>query len=183
MKRLIIITLLFLTGAGLNAQLTHADLQATGLTCAMCSNAINKALMKVGFVESVKANIKHSTFDITFKKDVPVDLDAIKGAVEGAGFSVGKLKVTGNFSDVAITKDAHVKFGNEQFHFVDVAPQTLNGEKTILIVDKNFLSAKDFKKYSASTKLSCMQSGKAGSTCAQDGMAANTRIYHATINN
>ena len=49
------------------AQFSKANLQATGLTCAMCSNAINKALQKLPFVESVKADIKNSSFSIAFR--------------------------------------------------------------------------------------------------------------------
>jgi copper chaperone CopZ len=74
----------------LQAQFTKANLQATGLTCAMCSNAINKALQHLPFVESVKADIKNSSFSIVFRQQASVDLDAIKNAVEEAGFlSVG----------------------------------------------------------------------------------------------
>ncbi len=87
-----------------NAQFTKATLQATGLTCAMCSNAINKALQKVSFVESVKSDIKNSAFDIVFKQSTEVNIDALKDAVEDAGFSVGSLKLTGNFSEVKLKK-------------------------------------------------------------------------------
>ena len=81
-----------------NAQFSKAELQATGLTCAMCSNAINKALQAVPFVQSVRSDIKNSSFKITFKENQAVDIDALKQAVEDAGFSVGGLKLTGNFS-------------------------------------------------------------------------------------
>ena len=49
-------------------QFTKANLQASGLTCALCSNAINKALQKLSFVASVKPDIKNSSFDIVFKE-------------------------------------------------------------------------------------------------------------------
>ena len=78
------------------AQFTKASLQATGLTCAMCSNAINKALLRVPFVESVKSDIKNSAFSIVFKTGQEVEIDALRKAVEDAGFSVGNLKMTGN---------------------------------------------------------------------------------------
>ena len=156
----------------LNAQFSKATLQATGLTCAMCSNAVNKALQKVSFVESVKSDIKNSSFDIVFKQNAEINIDALKDAVEDAGFSVGSLKLTGNFTEVAIENDKHVKIGNETFHFLNVSGQVLNGEKTITILDKNFVTEKVFKKYSSATKLSCMQTGKT---------ASGERIYHVTI--
>jgi copper chaperone CopZ len=181
MKKGFFIFMVTILSLGMQAQFSKADLQATGLTCAMCSNAINKALQKVPFVESVKADIRNSSFDIVFKKNAEVNIDALKDAVEDAGFSVGNLKLTGNFSEVKIASDEHVKIGNENFHFLNVKSQVLNGEQAITVVDKNFVSEKQFRKYSAATKMSCMQTGKAASCCVKDGIPAAARIYHVTI--
>ncbi len=181
MKKLLMTGLaLFIAGAS-DAQFTSANLQATGLTCSMCSNAVNKALQKVPFVESVKADIKNSSFGIVFKKNAGVEIDALKDAVEDAGFSVGSLKLTGNFNELKIAADQHVNIGNDHFHFLDVKSRTLNGEQTIVVVDKNFVTEKQFKKFSTATKMSCLQSGKAASCCVKDGIPAGTRIYHVTI--
>ena len=160
------------------AQFSTATLQATGLTCAMCSNAINKALEKVPFVRSVKADIKNSAFFMEFKAGETVRIDALKEAVEDAGFSVGSLKLTGNFDGIKVEKDRHVKIGNENFHFLQASHTTLNGEQSITVVDKHFLSDKLFKKYSHATRMSCVQTGTAGTCCEKDGIAANERVYH-----
>ena len=181
MKKLLLILAIAFIAFSSHAQFTSANLQATGLTCAMCSNAINKALQKVPFIESVKPDIKNSSFGIVFKKDAEVDIDALKDAVEDAGFSVGSLKLTGNFNEVKIAADQHVKIGNENFHFLNVKSQTLNGEQTIAVVDKNFVTEKQFKKYSAATKMSCIRTGKAASCCVKDGIPAAARVYHVTI--
>ena len=69
-------------------QFTSANLQATGLTCALCSNAINKSLLELPFVDTVKSEIKTSSFSISFKDNSQVSIDAIRKAVEDAGFSV-----------------------------------------------------------------------------------------------
>ena len=164
-----------------NAQFTRADLQATGLTCAMCNNSINKALKQVPFVESVKSNVRDATFAIVFKPGAGVDIDALKSAVENAGFSVGGLKLTGNFSGMKISNEQHVQIGDKTFCFLNVNEQTLNGEETIKVVDKNFVTLREFKKISASTKMSCLQTGKSGACCGMDGLPNNTRIYHVTI--
>ena len=165
----------------LPAQFTRASLQATGLTCAMCSNAINKALLQVPFIESVKSDIKNSAFNIVFKQGQDVEIDALKKAVEDAGFSVGNLKMTGNFQELKIENDKHIEIGKEVFHFLNVNEQVLNGEQTIMVVDRNFLSAKQFKKFSSASKMSCVQTGKAASCCIKDGIAADARVYHVTI--
>jgi copper chaperone CopZ len=180
MKHFIVIALLFagLTG---RAQFSSANLQAAGLTCAMCTKAINKSLEKLAFIESVNADIKSSSFDITFKKNASVDIDALQKAVDDAGFSVAKLKLTGNFDNVKVEKDAHVNIDGRTFHFLNVSNQTLNGQKTIVIADKDFVSAKEFKKVSASTKMPCVQTGKTAACCTKDGVPQNTRVYHVTI--
>ena len=61
-----------------NAQVTSVSLQASGLTCSMCSNSINKALKTLDFVLRVDADIKTYTFEIVFKPNANVDFDMIK---------------------------------------------------------------------------------------------------------
>ncbi|HEY6502523.1 MAG TPA: heavy metal-associated domain-containing protein [Chitinophagaceae bacterium] len=179
MKKIVLFFAITLAAMQLNAQFTRATLQATGLTCAMCSNAINKALQAEPFIQSVRSDIKNSSFDIVFKENADANIDAIRKAVEDAGFAIGSLKITGTFNEVKIGNDKHVKIGDKNFHFINVSDQVLNGEKTITIVDKDFVTAKQFKKFSASTKLKCIETGKAGACC--EGVEAGTRMYHVTI--
>ncbi len=181
MRKVVLIMLLLFSGLQGFTQFSKATLQATGLTCAMCSNAINKALLQVPFVESVRSDIKHSSFSIVFRKDAVINIDALKNAVEDAGFSVGSLKLTGNLEQVKVANDQHVQIGTLHFHFLAISEQSLNGETTITVVDKDFVSPKLFKKYCAATKMTCIQTGKAGNCCSSEGIAPDTRIYHVTI--
>src|SRR6476620_5691832 len=64
------------------AQITKVYLQASGLTCSMCSNAINKSLKTLDFVEKVDADVKSYTFEIYFKQNAQIDFDNIKTQVE-----------------------------------------------------------------------------------------------------
>ncbi len=164
-----------------DAQFTKADLQATGLTCAMCSNAIYKALVALPFIEKVKPDIKNSAFHIEFKKEPTFEIDAIKRAVEDAGFSIGSFKITGNYDGLKVANDQHVSIGNDVFHFLDISEQSLSGEKTITVVDKDYLTTKQFKKFSSATDMACIKTGKAADCCMKAGVASGTRIYHATI--
>lgn len=181
MKKIFIIALASLLVVGVQAQFTKAELQASGLTCSMCNNAIYKALKAVHFVASVESNIKNASFAMVFKDNAEVDIDALKKAVEDAGFSVASLTVTGKFDNVSIADDKHVEIGGRHFHFLKVSDQVLNGEKTITVIDKDFLTAKNFKKYASATKKACIQTGKTASCCEKDGVSPNTRIYHVTI--
>ena len=63
-------------------QIATVNLQASGLTCSMCSNSINKALKSLDYVDDVKANIKNSTFEISFKPNAKIDFDQLKKKVE-----------------------------------------------------------------------------------------------------
>src|SRR5436305_14629046 len=71
MKIIIFISLLFCVMRG-SAQVKKVSIQASGLTCSMCSKAIYKALRSVDFVEKVDADIKNSTFEISFKPNTDV---------------------------------------------------------------------------------------------------------------
>ena len=117
MKKISIILWIMTLASASYGQFATARLQATGLTCAMCSNAINKALQARSFVQSVHADIKNSSFDIEFKSGADVDIDEIRKAVEDAGFAVGRLQLTGNFDNVKVGPDTHVKIGEKYFHF------------------------------------------------------------------
>lgn len=163
------------------AQFTRASLQASGLTCSMCNNAIYKALKALPFVASVESNIKKASFDIVFKEKATADIDALKKAVEDAGFSVAAFTLTGNFDNVSVADDKHVAIGDNHFHFLKVSEQVLNGQQTLTVVDKGFLTAKNFKKYATATKMDCIQTGKAGSCCKKEGLSEGTRIFHVTI--
>ncbi len=181
MKKIIsaAVVLFFVTAS--YSQFTKATLKASGLTCAMCSKAVNVALEKIPFVKEVKVNIKTQEYALVFAEGNHVDFDALSKAVEDAGFSVASLKVTGNFLEVKAEKDKHASISGINFHFLNGSSEVLNGEKTFTIVDKNFLSAKDFKKYTLSSKHPCVQNGKSGDCCAKDGIKENERIYHVII--
>ena len=182
MKAIKILFVLLLSATFANAQFKSARLQAAGLTCAMCTKAINESLKQLSFINDIDVDIKNSEFILSFKPGSDIDPDVLKKAVEDAGFSVAKLRLTGNFNNVKIEKDKHVSIEGRTFHFLNGTAQTLNGEKTITVVDKNFVSAKDFKKFAAATSMECVQSGKAvASCCAKENITTNTRIYHVII--
>ena len=164
-----------------NAKFKEATLVASGLTCAMCSNAIYKSLQKLPFAGKISSNIKESSFTIAFKENMTADFDAIKKAVEDAGFSVANLKVKASFDASKISNDTHLNMEGKTLHFLNVKSQTLNGDHTFKVVDKKFTSDKDYKKYAASTKMECVKTGTMASCCKKDGDKVANRIYHVTI--
>lgn len=129
------------------AQIKSAELTASGLTCSMCSKAIYKSLAKIPTIQDIKVDIKKSSYLITFKEGMPVSLDVIKKAVEDAGFSVASLKVTANFEKVEIHQDAQLSLQGNVYRFINISKQTIQGLKTFEVVDKNYLPAKEYRKY------------------------------------
>ena len=178
-KLLIIIAVLF--AASTQAQVSKVSLQASGLTCSMCSNAINKSLKSLSYVEKVMANIQTSTFDISFKPGAKVNFDELKKKVEDAGFFVANLSARVQFNNLQVQKDEHVNYEGMTMHFLNANGQVLNGEQTIQVVDKGYVAAKAFKKNQLGTKMDCYKTGVAGSCCTKEGLPAGSRIFHVTI--
>jgi len=180
MKRLFLIAILFSINFCANAQINKVSIQASGLTCSMCSNAINKALKSINYVDHVIANIKNSTFEIYFKSNAKVDFDQLKKKVEEAGFFVAKMDVSVMLNDVEVANDTHIEIENTMFHFMNVSNQKLTGEKTIQIIDKGYLTDKMYKKNNKYTNMDCYKTGYMGSCC-KKSKPSGTRIYHVTI--
>src|SRR3954462_15946359 len=104
MKNFLIIILVLISFTA-TAQVKSVSIQASGLTCSMCSNAINKALKTLDFVEKVDADIKTYIFEVTFKENSIVDFDKIKMKVEKACFSVSGFVATINFNHLQVKND------------------------------------------------------------------------------
>lgn len=172
MKKIFVVIITAFALQAAQAQVSKATLTASGLTCSMCSKAIYTALLKVNTIESIKANIKESSYNIVFKKDAAVSFDEIRNAVEEAGFSVANLKATVAFDNAAVKNDAHITVAGLNLHFLNVPEETLNGEKVLTIIDKDFVPEKEYKKYSQYTTMKCFTTGMDD---------AGQRIYHVTI--
>ena len=177
----IFISLLLYT-AVTDGQVKKVSIQASGLTCSMCSRAIYKALQSVDFVETVDANIKNSTFEVTFKPNVDVDFDKLKNKVEEAGFFVVGFWATIHFDNLKIKNDAPVETIGKNLMFLHVADQELNGDKTLKFLDKGYVSMREYKKNSTlTTKEECYKTGIADVSYIESGIAKGSRIYHVTI--
>jgi copper chaperone CopZ len=180
MKKTFIVAFTFLSVV-VNAQIKKITLQASGLTCSMCSNAINKSLKTLDFVDGVEANIKNSSFTLNIKLNTEASFDAIKNKVEDAGFFVATLFAIVSFNNATVENDAHVKVGKDVYHFLNIKNQELQGDYKITLLDKGFVTAKVFKKNIKLTSMNCYTTGKASSCCAKDGVVEGQRIYHVTI--
>ncbi|MFM8806002.1 MAG: heavy-metal-associated domain-containing protein [Sphingomonadales bacterium] len=131
------------------AQFSEAKLQATGLTCALCSKAIHQALEKLPFVQKVSAQIKESSFNIVAKPGASIAPDQIRDAVEEAGFFIGALYLTRAATSEAVEVNKPIKDGERYYAVLEAAQR---GEaKTYQILNEHFLTEKAYAKISASS--------------------------------
>jgi len=148
------------------AQFTTAELQVSGLTCALCSKATEKSLKTLPFIGDIKPDLVHNVFVITFKNGQPVSFDLISKKVQDAGFFVNSLKATFNFSKVDI-KDNRFIYGTDNFEIINGAGKPLSGALALTLIDKGFGSKALTKKYLAQAP-----TGATG---------AHGRVYHVVL--
>ena len=146
MKSFIILIVAGLFTTSANAQISKAELVATGLTCSMCSNAINKQFKAMPEVESVTTDLNKNTFTINLKKGNTLSPKAFKDKVEKAGFFIGSLVVTIPLDNVKAGDNVSYSAKKAAYVFVDTKPQTITGEVKLKVLDKGFVTQKEYKK-------------------------------------
>lgn len=147
MKKILTAIAIILVTASANAQITKAELTATGLTCSMCSKATYKQLTSIPEVEKVETDLNRTAFIIHFKSGSTVNVGSLKQKVEDAGFSVGELIVYFNLSGQKAENNSTFTADNITYTFIDTKPGLLNGETKIKVLDKGFVTEKEYKKY------------------------------------
>jgi len=124
-----------------NAQISKAEIRATGLTCSMCSNAINKQLKSLPEVVNVETDLNTNTFTITLKEGNELSPKVFKEKVEKAGFFIGSLVITAKAE--TISKSPYILV-NDKKGVTEVVQ--------FQVVDKGYVTEKEFKKLSKSYK-------------------------------
>ncbi len=124
-----------------NAQISKAEIRATGLTCSMCSNAINKQLKALPEVADITTDLNTNTFTVTLNENTSITPQTFKQSVEKAGFFIGSLLLTSKTSSIK----------NEKYIVVDA--KTMDSEEvTYQVLDKGYVTDKEYKKLSKSLK-------------------------------
>ena len=136
-----LIVLMVMFSAVSNAQISKAEIVATGLTCSMCSNAINKQLKSMPEVKDVEIDLNSNTFIVSLAENNSLSPSIFKEKVEKAGFFIGSL---------IVTVDAETLKKNS-FVVVD-GKESKNKEVQIQVLDKGYVTDKEFKKLSKSYK-------------------------------
>ena len=124
-----------------NAQIVKAEIRATGLTCSMCSNAINKQLKSMPEVINVETDLNTNTFTVTLKEGNGLSPKVFKEKVEKARYFIGSLVVTAKPETIA--KNTYILVNDKKSNASEVQFQ---------VVDKGYVTEKEFKKLSKSYK-------------------------------
>lgn len=138
---LVIASIILMFSLKSNAQIIKAEIRATGLTCSMCSNAINKQLKSMPEVANVETDLNTNTFTVTLNDGNNLSPKSFKDKVENAGFFIGSLIITAKSETIAsssyiLMNDYSNKSGDIKFQ----------------VLDKGYVTEKEFKKLSKSNK-------------------------------
>ena len=126
------------------AQLKKVDLVATGLTCSMCSNAIYKQLESIDGVDKIEIDLNKNLFTIILKPNHKLTPKDFKEKVEKAGFFIGSMVLYISYSNLTLEDGKQ----EGEFIFIEVESQIITGENKFKVVDKGYVTVKEFKKYS-----------------------------------
>lgn len=146
MRKIFLSLLVIISSLVAGAQITKAELTATGLTCSMCSRATYKQLTSVPEVEKVETDLNKTAFILYFKKGSKVNVGDLKSKVEAAGFSVGELLLEFNFKNQAVANNGSFTQDNITYTFMDSKNEVLTGNVKVKVLDKGFVVDKEYKK-------------------------------------
>ena len=143
---IIAITVMLLTATNSYSQISKAEITATGLTCSMCSNAINKQLKSMTEIDSVSTDLNTNTFTVHFADNNTLTPKVLKDAVEKAGFFVGTMILTAEFAPAIIEDTTAIKVNGDSYIFIDAKHPVSNTAAKYKILDKGFVTQKEYKK-------------------------------------
>ncbi|MFI5137370.1 MAG: heavy-metal-associated domain-containing protein [Sphingobacteriales bacterium] len=159
MKTLKVLLFLLAFSAGIaKAQFSRAELQVSGLNCALCAKTTEKSLRALPFITDVKPDLMRNIYVLTLKNDKQVNFDQIAAIVHEENFFISSLKATFNFENVKVVNN-FFGYGGDTFELMNGAGKTLSGPVVLTLVDNGFAPRSVSKKY-----LGKVSAGAAGTT-------------------
>jgi copper chaperone CopZ len=136
-----LVSIVLIASTKATAQISKAEIRATGLTCSMCSNAINKQLKSLPEVVDVETDLNTNTFTVKLKEGNTLSPKVFKDRVEKAGFFIGTLILTTKLE--TIKQSTYVLINNVSNSIKEVKFQ---------VMDKGYVTEREFKKLLKSLK-------------------------------
>jgi copper chaperone CopZ len=154
-----------------NAQFVSARLGINGLTCSMCSFAVQAELERLPFVEKAELNLNTNIADVLFKTGAKVNMQQVVQAVYKAGFSVGYTEADFTFNQQEVSDQSVFSYEGYNYQFFKPAQSLLNGRTTLKFIDKKYFRQKAYSFWAPMIKESLK------------GKTKNERavLYHVTL--
>jgi copper chaperone CopZ len=127
------------------AQISKAEIIATGLTCSMCSNAINKQLKAMPEVEKVMIDLNNNTFVVNLKNNSLVTPQMLKSNIEKTGFFVGSMILTMDANKVEPKDNSSFKNASGTYVFVNPDEKPANEKLRLKVLNSGFVTKKEYK--------------------------------------
>ncbi len=157
------------------SQQFHSNIKVNGLTCAMCSYSTHKSLEKLDFIKDIIPDLETTSFILEFKEGMFVDFDLIQEKIEDAGFFLGETEIIFE-NNMLISNDEHNLINNNLFHFFSEGNKE---SKVFKLVDKNFITNKEFDELSKKTNHKCYLTGKhSKSCCSNHENLKSDKLFH-----
>ncbi|AOZ99558.1 heavy-metal-associated domain-containing protein [Flavobacterium commune] len=144
-KKLLLVFVMLFSVMNSFSQISKAEIIATGLTCSMCSNAINKQLKAMPEVEKVIIDLNANTFMISLKKNSGITPQALRMSVEKAGFFVGSMVLTLDVDTIQIKDNASFKNESGTYVFVEAKEKITNGTLRLKVLNSGYVTKKEYK--------------------------------------
>lgn len=155
-----------------------AELQVNGLTCSMCNLSVYKALENVSFIDSIKTQLNSSVYTLILKSGEYLDPAVLRKQVEGAGFSIGKLRLYFLPINLQLKKNDHLSYGSFYFHVLSSPTTTQNW--VVEIKDKKFVPNKEYNAIQKNMEhYTCYKTGMTSECC--EGIKSAKVIYHLSL--
>lgn len=146
LKFILIACLVLIASVKSYSQISKVEIVATGLTCSMCSNSINKQFKSMAEVESVSTDLNTNTFTIFLKENNSLTPKALKASVEKTGFFIGSMVLTINLGNVQIKQNLKVQQNSGTYVFVAGPDQSIKGSVQVKVLNDGYVTKKEFKK-------------------------------------
>lgn len=127
------------------AQISKVEIIATGLTCSMCSNAINKQLKAMPEVEKVMIDLNNNTFVVNLKSNSMITPQMLKNNIEKTGFFVGSMILTMDVDNLQTKEHTSFKNATGTYVFVDSNEKITNGSLRLKVLNNGFVTKKEYK--------------------------------------
>lgn len=143
-KQWIVLVMLFVMTTSF-AQISKVEIIATGLTCSMCSNAINKQLKAMPEVEKVMIDLNTNTFVVHLQKNSNMTPQILRNSIEKTGFFVGSMILTMDVDNIQLKDNSSFKNATGTYVLVAPSEKNANGSLRLKVLNNGFVTKKEYK--------------------------------------